>query len=163
MLLGNECNISEAHEGCRVNYGRELLPGAVTGGGHLVAVRPDCPETAVSWIGLLPSSTSTRPPSWCLVLRESPYQVLWPALPSSVLPASGPRLLKLRGKGLGKQLSGQIKVLCFEPGSRFARRSKPTARVVSLWRDVRERYVYYAHLNTYLLSVFCRWGTSEVL
>lgn len=63
ILLGNECNISEAHEGYRVNYGRELLPGAVTGEGHLMAARPACPETAVQQApqpGCLPGAWSFR-------------------------------------------------------------------------------------------------------
>lgn len=152
VLLGNEGNISEAHEGHRVNYGRELLPGPVTGEGTWDSCFLDWPLTfqhpnQAAFLVPGPSGESlpnpmTRPP---------------------ILPASGPRLLKLRGKGLGKQLSEQIHVLCFQPGSQSARRSKPSARVVSLWLNVRNRYVYYAHLSAYLLSVFCRRGICEVL
>lgn len=65
--------------------------------------------------------------------------------PPSQPPSLRTQTFKTRREGTGKALSGQIQVLCFEPGSRSARRLKPTARVVSLWLDVRNRYVYYAH------------------
>lgn len=156
MLLGNEGTISEAHEGHRVSYGRELLPGAVTGEGHLVAARPACPETAVSWAGLLPSSTPTRPPSWCLVLPESPYQGLWPALPASQPPRLRTQTFKTRREGTGKAAK-------WTNSSPLFWAWKPVCQANSKGSILVTRCEKQVCWLCSLLSVFCRWGTCEVL
>lgn len=89
--------------------------------GNKVAAKPAFPETAVSYTGLLPSSTP----------GQAAFQILGPSgdsLPNPVIHLlSHPPLLraqtfKVRGKSLGKQLSGQSRVLSFEAGSWSARR-----------------------------------------
>lgn len=112
--------------GDRVNYRREFPPGALREQGQAQGAR------ATRW------QLNLLPPGSCFLGWPRSFQHRWqPAfqvpgpsggsLPNPMihllfLPSSGHRLLKFRGKSLGKQLSSQIRVLWFEAGSPSARR-----------------------------------------
>ena len=125
ILWGNECNISQKPMRCRVNCRRELLPWrSLRGGESWGAAEPAFPWDSCFEPGLLPPSTLTRLPSRCLVLPESPYQN-----PMTHDTSSPPQNTNFwRGKKLGKQLSGQIRVLWLVAGRRSARRQPPKTK-----------------------------------